>query len=1058
MKKVVFSIFTMLFCVYSYAQELPKVVPPSPTAYELGKYGETPKGNFTGTVQANVPLLVYKTTNLSVPLYLSYSSNGIKVDQMESNVGLGWSLNAGGVISRTVRQRPDEDRTTSIPEAIYSSVTSPAVLKYLFDSSQEDSKADAQVDVFNFNFLGKTGKFVLDKNKQPVLLTGNSLQITFTNKVFEITDELGIQYTFRTTESSQSKSKTIGGVHEPWSDLFTTSWYLSEINHPKGDQITFVYEADTKNYNTGESHSLRKHSDNHTTATYYKTSKSISYGIFNGVLLKEIYSNQSTSGMVLLTNVEHFTKKIELKKSNTIFEEVSFKYLKNSKERVFLEEVTFKDPAKKYTFNYINPVNFPARLSYSQDHWGYYNGKSNSTYFFPNPSITKNMSGVFENYNGGANREIEGNLAQTGLLQKITYPTKGYTSFEYESNTYYGSEEIQPPRINKALAANTSSTIRQRSSSFVFDEITDHQEVNFFTDLLYLANCETFAPPHRERAEIKIENLSGGAPSFYTKTSGEKIYIGSSFYISPNQSKVFYASLTKNTKYRVTITTESYCLKGNLRFSYYKGSPTLLYKNIPTGGMRVKKIINTSSNANENEITRFYYAKKDNLTRSTGYKGLKPWYVRAVKNKTLKNGVLVDDNYSVLMSSSIRNLYHNEGAYGTKYPTVTVSYGGDNFEKGGEELTYNIGDDLQGRLMYGDRIEGSVNSVIAWKNGLLKNATKFKKVNGRFITVHTTENLYKRDSRINSNVRGVSVRKNYDLFRPYDPSKGILNIENLDVMTNTFVTNWHYKYRTIEKQFDENGSNPIINTTNYFYDNANHLQLTRTETTDANDLVLKTQTFYPNDKNKLSGLSATASMAIDHLISEHRIAEPIQVKTFIGTALQATERTNYKNFKGLYLPETIQTAKGSLGMENRVVYHNYDNKGNPIEVSKQDGTKTYYAWGYHRTQPIAKIEGYTSLTTAQKTAINNAITASNNDVSEATENTLRTRLQSLRDSFTNKAIQVTTFTYDPLVGVTSITDPRGKTTYYTYDGFNRLHLIKDSNNQIVKENQYHYKN
>ncbi len=75
--------------------EFTKIIPPSPTAYELGKYGQIPVGYFTGTPNVSVPIYTYKAGNLSVPISLSYNSNGIKVDQLSSNVGLGWSLNVG---------------------------------------------------------------------------------------------------------------------------------------------------------------------------------------------------------------------------------------------------------------------------------------------------------------------------------------------------------------------------------------------------------------------------------------------------------------------------------------------------------------------------------------------------------------------------------------------------------------------------------------------------------------------------------------------------------------------------------------------------------------------------------------------------------------------------------------------------------------------------------------------------------------------------------------------------------------------------------------------------
>ena len=56
--------------------------------------------------------------------------------------------------------------------------------------------------------------------------------------------------------------------------------------------------------------------------------------------------------------------------------------------------------------------------------------------------------------------------------------------------------------------------------------------------------------------------------------------------------------------------------------------------------------------------------------------------------------------------------------------------------------------------------------------------------------------------------------------------------------------------------------------------------------------------------------------------------------------------------------------------------------------------------------------------------------------------------------------QTTTYTYIPYVGVSSITDPRGTTTYYTYDASGRLietYRLVDGKKQILNVYQYHIK-
>ncbi|MEO1653820.1 MAG: hypothetical protein AAFU64_09760, partial [Bacteroidota bacterium] len=85
------------------------VTPPSPQAASLGKYVETPVDLSTGQPSISIPLCALEGKEINVPVSLSYrSGGGIKVEDISSWVGLGFDLNAGGVITRTVYGNPDE--------------------------------------------------------------------------------------------------------------------------------------------------------------------------------------------------------------------------------------------------------------------------------------------------------------------------------------------------------------------------------------------------------------------------------------------------------------------------------------------------------------------------------------------------------------------------------------------------------------------------------------------------------------------------------------------------------------------------------------------------------------------------------------------------------------------------------------------------------------------------------------------------------------------------------------------------------------------------------------
>jgi YD repeat-containing protein len=75
-----------------------------------------------------------------------------------------------------------------------------------------------------------------------------------------------------------------------------------------------------------------------------------------------------------------------------------------------------------------------------------------------------------------------------------------------------------------------------------------------------------------------------------------------------------------------------------------------------------------------------------------------------------------------------------------------------------------------------------------------------------------------------------------------------------------------------------------------------------------------------------------------------------------------------------------------------------------------------------------------------------------------TEANLIIALNALRTNVSLANAMITTYTYKPLIGVSTITDPKGDKMSYEYDTLNRLKWVKDKAGNILSENQYHYKN
>lgn len=173
------------------------------------------------------------------------------------------------------------------------------------------------------------------------------------------------------------------------------------------------------------------------------------------------------------------------------------------------------------------------------------------------------------------------------------------------------------------------------------------------------------------------------------------------------------------------------------------------------------------------------------------------------------------------------------------------------------------------------------------------------------------------------------------------------------------------------------------------------------------------------------------------------------------------QRTKYNLTNSMILPQTVE-YKNKDGQEYRekISYLGYDLYGNPLHI-REDGTyNSIYLWSYSGQYLVAEIKN------ADLPAVEAAIKSvfGSNMTSNILSKLWVPNESSLRDGSLQKALPkalVTTYTYKPLVGMTSMTDPTGFTTYYTYDDFGRLsrtHIIENEKRNNIIYYQYHYKN
>lgn len=694
----------------------------SPTAASLGKVADIPIGYHTGIPNIDIPIYTVQEGPLQVPISLSYHASGLKVMEQSSWVGAGWSLSAGGMITRSVRGTPDEILSSSGSPTPISYLNNKGYYDYLFMDNPAEytpqivpnnpstgvkqvlayyefavGHRDGEADMFNFNFNGYSGKFYFRPDNSVVLAPQQDIKVTplfcpggtscsTTNEYlygWVVTTPDGVKYYFGKVlalaatydnannaipvEYTTSYSATSGSTYT----RTPSSWFLNKIESPdKRFSISFTYSVENYSYYTI---SLSP------TASFTSALQTIDLvkNIMSGVRLNAIkFSNNGLVSFIPSyvrkdlsgpqTNLTDFDAdstassarmlgeiRISNSPTTSFCQSFLFSYgyfndnshpltgylanlessysLHSDKKRLKLNSIQEKScdamaTKPPHSFTYFDVTSVPRTLSFAQDHWGYYNGKTTNASMLPAISIDNGITNLSGTY---GNRDSKWPEMRAGALQKITYPTGGSSRFAFESHDVFIPVNIYDSTFIATKSANYTQT--SGATNFTLTQTTTMKaRVSFPT-----------TPPGQ--GTIHIKNTSTNVEYGFAATAGLKV-----FQLNAGTYAFSVESTSNNSN-------PTMCDLWQIVGGYQQ------QQDVVVGGLRIDSLIYDNGTNGSPKVQTFDYVDENGVAQGVLFS--RPSYVAILKNYATKahGGVPGADTYQTTTYSAQNGCLGGDG-------------------------------------------------------------------------------------------------------------------------------------------------------------------------------------------------------------------------------------------------------------------------------------------------------------------------------------------------------------------------------------------------------------
>lgn len=840
---------------------------------------------------------------MSVPVELSYHPAGIRPEIHPGPVGLGWSLRAGGVISRTVRgNAPDESDRRNRSGMIEGYLSYAVPHGWIAQNNWKDNAknaldnncfacrnslwnmtpySDFEPDEFSFSVLGISGKFYFDHTGQIQVQCDNPVKVTFNNefvqpydngikldysngwmhrafKSFTIIDEHGTQYSFGGAGAiefsdpvSYGRNDSGYGIPATGKLLHATSWFLTQIKTADGaDIINFEYER-------GPFVSQLYRSFNYYS---YSGANESGWGSNNiavdGTLISPVYLKRITGSSGVETTLD-YTPSNDLKYSQNSYNSL-FLYASTNNYRLL--EQTSAIPR----FQPSAPSN-----KYDRIQWL----KLDAIY----------IKGTMNAFIRQINFDYNNNSSERLFLDSLKI---------------YGENGLTPP-MNYIFSYKN----KNRLPANYLTCITDHWGFN---------NGKTY-PSNGFSASNK-------APDAYYTDSGvlSEIQYPTGGTVQFEYELHDYTKVV-NTKNRSNITVQP-------------GTAS---------GLRIKRII--ADHLTGNAVTRaFFYRETPASSVSSGILNILPQYSYSISGKDCDNKSF---NISLTRSMPVIPLTKdNEGLYiGYTYVCEQVSGGGytqyhhTNHDNGHSDVI------LANGKWHRDIFPSDPHCSRYFERGRLKKVTSYNTEGQAVAIKETAWNRY--GSQEEDNPRAFffeGVKVGYDYC--------------------SSVSYLHYCYKFMPSQktetvYDINGQNPVTTQTNYDYNSYN--QLIATTTTNSDGKTLATGYGYAWETYPELGLLNR------HILSPVALQTDIVVNpaSNISNYVVKMLKNEYRIENDFPVLSKVSAGKNAFTLETEADYTKYDSKGNLLQKTGRDNAPVTYLWGYNYQYPIAEIEnaGYSDV-------------------------------------------------------------------------------------------------